>query len=59
MTFDASSQTVTLGMGMTWDKVYEALEPMGVMVTGGRIPGIGGLLVLFLNRGDIRFWHSA
>ena len=34
-------KTATIGVGLTWDKVYQMLEPFGVMVTGGRIPGIG------------------
>lgn len=41
VTFDAESGAVEIGVGLTWDKVYEKLEPMGVMVAGGRTPGIG------------------
>jgi FAD/FMN-containing dehydrogenase len=38
---------VTFGAGLTWDKVYEALEPHGVNVAGGRAPGVGvGGLIL-------------
>jgi hypothetical protein len=33
--------TVEVGAGLTWDQVYEALEPTGVNVVGGRIPGVG------------------
>jgi FAD/FMN-containing dehydrogenase len=33
--------TVEVGPGLTWDQVYEALEPTGVNVVGGRIPGVG------------------
>ena len=44
--FDAESGTVTVGTGLTWDQVYSQLEPMGVMVTGGRIIGVGKDLLL-------------
>ena len=33
--------TVDVGAGVTWDQVYEALEPTGVNVIGGRVPGVG------------------
>ncbi|KAF9009152.1 FAD-binding domain-containing protein [Hymenopellis radicata] len=33
--------TVTVGTGMTWDDVYAALDPYGVNVVGGRVPGPG------------------
>ena len=33
--------TVEVGAGLTWDQVYEVLEPTGVNVIGGRIPGVG------------------
>ena len=33
--------TVEVGAGLTWDQVYAALEPSGVNVVGGRVPGIG------------------
>jgi len=33
--------TVDVGAGLTWDQVYAALEPTGVNVVGGRIPGVG------------------
>jgi FAD/FMN-containing dehydrogenase len=35
------SGTVEVGAGLTWDKVYETLEPTGVNVIGGRVPGVG------------------
>lgn len=41
LSYDAEQQTVTLGVGMTWEKVYELLEPLGVMVVGGRINPVG------------------
>lgn len=41
VTHDAAAGTVTLGTGLTWGEAYQALEPMGVMVAGGRISGIG------------------
>ena len=33
--------TVEVGPGLTWGQVYEALEPTGVNVVGGRSPGVG------------------
>ncbi len=39
--YDASTQTVTIGTGLTWDDVYAALEPYGVNAVGARVPGIG------------------
>ena len=33
--------TVEVGAGLTWDQVYKSLEPTGVNVIGGRVPGIG------------------
>ncbi len=39
--YDATAQTVTVGTGMTWEDVYAALDPYGVTVVGGRVPGPG------------------
>ncbi|KAF7375798.1 FAD-binding PCMH-type domain-containing protein [Mycena sanguinolenta] len=39
--YDAGSQTATIGTGLIWDDVYEALEPHGVNVVGGRVSGVG------------------
>ena len=33
--------TVEVGAGLTWDQVYTVLEPTGVNVIGGRVPGVG------------------
>ncbi|KAH8116010.1 FAD-binding domain-containing protein [Phellopilus nigrolimitatus] len=41
LVYDETQGTVTIGMGLTWTQVYEQLEPLGVMVTGGRINGVG------------------
>ncbi|KAH8109499.1 FAD-binding domain-containing protein [Phellopilus nigrolimitatus] len=41
LVYDEAQGTVTIGMGLTWDQVYERLEPLGVMVAGGRINGVG------------------
>lgn len=37
--------TVNVGPGATWDDVFTTLEPLGVMITGGRSStvGVGGL----------------
>ena len=39
--YNAQQNTVTIGLGLTWDQVYKELEPLGVMVVGGRITGVG------------------
>ena len=41
VTFDAQQNTVTIGVALTWDQVYEKLEPYNVTVAGGRIVGVG------------------
>jgi FAD/FMN-containing dehydrogenase len=38
---NSTCRTVEVGAGLTWDQVYAILEPTGVNVVGGRIPGIG------------------
>jgi len=38
---NSTAATVELGPGLTWDRVYAALDPSGVNVIGGRVPGIG------------------
>ena len=38
---NSTSGTVEVGAGLTWDQVYATLEPTGVNVVGGRVPGIG------------------
>ncbi|TEB23056.1 FAD-binding domain-containing protein [Coprinellus micaceus] len=53
--YNDTKKTVTFGAGLTWDKVYEALEPHGVNVAGGRAPGVGvGGLIL----GGGYSWHT-
>jgi len=39
--YNADSQTADVGAGLAWDEVYAALEPHGVNVVGGRVPGVG------------------
>ncbi|KAL5498844.1 hypothetical protein ACEPAH_2199 [Sanghuangporus vaninii] len=41
LSYDDNRGTVTIGVGLTWDEVYSQLEPLGVMVVGGRVPGVG------------------
>jgi len=38
---DSTCGTVEVGAGLTWDQVYAALEPTGVNVVGGPVPGVG------------------
>ena len=40
-TVDSTSGSVEVGAGLTWDKVYAALESTGVNVIGGRAPTVG------------------
>lgn len=40
ITYDANSQTATIGAGLVWDQVYSTLEPQGVNVLGGRVTGV-------------------
>ncbi|KAI0280312.1 FAD dependent oxidoreductase [Russula aff. rugulosa BPL654] len=38
---DSTSGTVEVGAGLTWGQVYDALDPTGVNVVGGRVPDVG------------------
>ena len=40
-TYDASTNTATIGTGQIWDEVYTALAPYDVNVVGGRVTGVG------------------
>lgn len=44
--YDSKSKTAKIGPGARWRQVYEVLEPMGVLTTGGRASpvGVGGLV---------------
>jgi FAD/FMN-containing dehydrogenase len=37
----SDKKTVALGAGLTWDQVYDALQPTGLNVVGGRVLGVG------------------
>ena len=39
--YDPETETVEVGAGVVWDKVYEVLEPLGRIVVGGRTTGVG------------------
>ena len=41
VTYHSDNQTATVGAGLLWDDVYEALEPYNVNVVGGRAGGVG------------------
>ncbi|KAJ6583298.1 hypothetical protein B0H10DRAFT_886542 [Mycena sp. CBHHK59/15] len=41
VTYNKARGTVTVGSGLIWDDVYEALAPHGVNVVGGRVSGVG------------------
>ena len=49
--------TVEVGPGLTWDKVYTALNSTGVNVIGGRVPGVG-VAGLTLGGGECRLFIS-
>ena len=39
--YDSEAQMATIGAGLIWDDVYDALDPHGVNVVGGRVSGVG------------------
>ncbi len=39
--YHPETNTVDIPTGITWDDVYEALDPYNVNVVGGRVSGIG------------------
>jgi FAD/FMN-containing dehydrogenase len=41
VTYNAEEGTATVGMGLTWDVVYNELQQYNVSVVGGRAPGVG------------------
>jgi hypothetical protein len=45
-TYDAQTKLVSVGPGARWADVYAVIEPLGVMISGGRDGdvGVGGLL---------------
>lgn len=46
-TVSSDESVVSLGPGLRWGDVYNALDPYGVSVIGGRIPhvGVAGLIL--------------
>ncbi|KAH9990419.1 hypothetical protein BJV77DRAFT_1068929 [Russula vinacea] len=54
---NSASGTVEVGAGLTWDQVYEVLEPTGVNVVGGRVYGIG-VAGLTLGGDDNDLWFG-
>ena len=38
---DKEHGLVTVGVGLTWDQVYEQQDPLNLTVAGGRIFGVG------------------
>ncbi|KAK2459516.1 hypothetical protein APHAL10511_008458 [Amanita phalloides] len=55
VSYDAEHKTAEIGAGLIWDEVYEALEPHGVSVVGGRVSGVG---VAGLVLGGGYSWHT-
>ncbi|KAF8866921.1 6-hydroxy-D-nicotine oxidase [Acephala macrosclerotiorum] len=47
ITVSEDKSTASLGAGLTWLEAYKALDPLGLTVTGGRVPSVGvpGLLL--------------
>jgi hypothetical protein len=38
--YDEASSTALVGAGLTWDEVYDVLDPIDVSVVGGRASGV-------------------
>jgi len=53
---NAEDMTVEIGAALTWDEVYQALDPAGMSVIGGRVPGVG---VAGLTLGGGEFLRSS
>ncbi|KAG9308223.1 FAD-binding domain-containing protein [Chiua virens] len=53
--YHSKARAVSVGAGLTWDDVYEALERYGVSVAGGRISGVG---VAGYTLGGGYSWHT-
>lgn len=47
--YDGASGTVSFGAGCKWDKIYASLEPYNVTVAGGRVPGVGRKLYIWIH----------
>ncbi|KAF9512344.1 hypothetical protein BS47DRAFT_1394234 [Hydnum rufescens UP504] len=47
VTYNKDKHTATAGAGLSWAELYTKLQPLGVTVVGGRIVGVGMLLILF------------
>ena len=47
LSVSSDKSVVSLGPGLRWGAVYDALDPYGVSVIGGRIPhvGVAGLIL--------------
>lgn len=58
ITVDPIAGTVELGPALTWDQVYAALDPTGVNVVGGRVPGVG-VAGVTLGGGECRSSYDA
>ncbi|KAL1739052.1 hypothetical protein HDZ31DRAFT_50012, partial [Schizophyllum fasciatum] len=41
VTYDEATENAVVGAGNIWDNVYATLEPLGRMVVGGRVTGVG------------------
>ncbi|KAJ7083230.1 FAD-binding domain-containing protein [Mycena epipterygia] len=41
VTYNAATETVTIGSGLVWDDVYAVLDPLDITVVGGRFTGVG------------------
>ncbi|KAI9439710.1 FAD-binding domain-containing protein [Lactarius indigo] len=41
ITINSTGRTVELGAGLTWRRVYAALDPFGISVIGGRVGDVG------------------
>lgn len=54
--YDAQNHTILVVAGLVWDDVYAALDPLGVGVVEGRVPGVRNWL-LALTAIDLHFYY--
>ncbi|KAK7032206.1 hypothetical protein VNI00_013380 [Paramarasmius palmivorus] len=55
VTYNEESNTAVVGTGLVWDDVYNVLEPLGIVVVGGRFTGVG---VAGYSLGGGYSWHT-
>lgn len=56
VTYNQLEGTATIGAGLRWEEVYDALDPFGVSVLGGRVPDVGVAGMCFFS---VRLLHKS